>query len=158
MKNLIDLPIEHLGFVVKDLENTMKNLTEVFGIKEFKIYDFKPTKAWSNGKEILDYNLKIAMSVQDEEKTCIEIIQPLSNEGIHKEMAESGIKGINHIAFKVDDYDYWRDFFEQKGVEFIFESETEDDINGYRRCFYVKDDSEGLIYEIKEKAKFRRAE
>ena len=154
MKKLIDYPIEHIGFVVPDLEKTVAHITEIFGVKKFSIYDFSPTRAWSEGKEIPGYKLKIAMSVMEDGKTGFEIIQPLSP-GIHRDMAYSGKKGMNHIAFKVDDYDYWRSFFEEKGAKFIFESETEDELNGYRRCFYVRDDEEDLIYEIKEKAYFR---
>ena len=155
MKNLIDYPIEHIGFVVQDFEKTVEHLSYIFGIKNFSIYEFSPSRAWSNGKEIKGYKLKIAMSAAENNKTGFEIIQPLSNEGIHREMADSGKKGMNHIAFKVDDYDYWRMYFEQKGVKLIFESETEDELNGYRRCFYVQDDEEDIIYEIKEKSYFR---
>lgn len=155
MKKLIDYPIEHIGFVVPDLEKTLAHISETFGIEKFQIYDFSPTRAWSYGDEIFGYKLKIAMSVIDSGKTGFEIIQPINSEGVHWDMAHSGKKGMNHIAFKVDDYDYWRDFFQKKGAKLIFESETEDELNGYRRCFYVKDDVEDLIYEIKEKAYFR---
>lgn len=154
MKKLMDYPIEHIGFVVPDLEKTRSHISETFGIEEFQVYDFSPTRAWSRGKEVFGYKLKIAMSVVENGKTGFEIIEPLS-EGIHKDMAYSGKKGMNHIAFKVDDYDYWRNFFQEKNAELIFESETEDELNGYRRCFYVKDDVEDIIYEIKEKAYFR---
>lgn len=154
MKKLMDYPIEHIGFVVPDLEKTRDHISETFGIEEFQVYDFSPTRAWSKGKEVFGYKLKIAMSVIENGKTGFEIIEPLS-EGIHKDMAYSGKKGMNHIAFKVDDYDYWRNFFREKNAELIFESETEDEVIGYRRCFYVKDDVEDIIYEIKEKAYFR---
>lgn len=155
MKKLIDYPIEHIGFVVPDLEKTQEHIGNMFNIEEFQIYDFSPTKAWSYGKEIEGYRLKIAMAKVPEGRTGFEIIQPISSEGLHHDMAYSGKKGMNHIAFKVDDYDYWRVFFQEKGTTIIFESETEDEVNGYRRCFYVKDNVEDIIYEIKEKAYFR---
>jgi catechol 2,3-dioxygenase-like lactoylglutathione lyase family enzyme len=155
MKNLVDYPIEHIGFVVQDLEKAVEHFSNIFGIKNFSIYEFSPSRAWSNGKEIDGYKLKIAMSIDESNKTGFEIIQPLSGEGIHKDMADSGKKGMNHIAFKVDDYDYWREYFKQKGARLIFESETEDELNGYRRCFYVQDNVEDIIYEIKEKSYFR---
>lgn len=155
MKKLIDYPIEHIGFVVQDLEKTMAHITEMFGVEKFSIYDFSPTKAWSEGKEIPGYRLKIAMAVVENGKTGFEIIEPVSPEGIHRDMACSGKKGMNHIAFKVDNFDYWKEFFTEKGAKFIFESETEDELNGYRRCFYIKDEEEDLIYEIKEKNYFR---
>ena len=56
----------------------------------------------------------------------------------------------------MDDFDYWKDFFLQRGAKFLFESETEDEINGYRRCFYADDPEYGMVYEIKEKAHFRK--
>lgn len=156
MKKLQDYGIEHIGFLVSDLDKALEHFKQVYGIDNFKVYDFSPTRAWSYGKEVKDYKLKIAMSDINSTSSGIEIIQHVSGEGVHKDFVESGHNGMHHIAFRVDDYDEWRTHFLNKGAKFIFESETEDDINGYRRCFYADDPDEGMVYEIKEKAHFRK--
>ena len=155
MKRLKDFGIEHVGFIVKDLDAAVAHFKDFYGIEEFQYYNFTPSRVWSYGKEVENYTLKIAMCSVNGESSGIEIIQPVSGEGVHKDFVTAGNNGLHHIAFKVDDFDYWREFFVNKGSRFVFESETEDPINGYRRCFYAEDKENNMVYEIKEMARFR---
>ncbi len=155
MKKLKDFGIEHVGFIVKDLDAAVDHFKNLYGIEEFQIYNFSPGRAWSYGKEVENYALKIAMCGVNDVSSGIEIIQPVSGEGVHKDFIAEGNTGLHHIAFKVDDYDYWREYFVAKGSRFVFESETEDAVNGYRRCFYAEDKENNMVYEIKETAHFR---
>lgn len=155
MKSLQDYGLHHVGFVVKDLDSTAAQMKKLYGINVPAPYYFSPSKAWSYGKEVPDYKLKITM-VTLGTGTLIELIQPVSGEGVHKEFIDAGNNGLHHICFCVDDYDYWYGEFQKQNVEFVFESETEDEINGFRRCFYAEDKIIGTIYEIKEKPYFRK--
>lgn len=156
MKTIKDYGVEHIGFVVKDLKATIEAFKQIYDLESCEPYDFSPTRAWSYGKEIADYKLKIAVIKTDHSGDFFEIIQPLSGEGVHKDFIEAGNTGLHHIAFKVDNYDYWRKYFADKGANFVFESETEDELVGYRRCFYADDKELGLVYEIKESPYFRK--
>lgn len=156
MKKLEDFGIEHVGFIVKDLDAAVAHFKNLYGIEKFQIYDFSPSRAWSYGKEVGNYKLRIAMCGVNDSSSGIEIIQPVSGDGVHKDFIEAGNNGLHHIAFKVDDYDYWRQHFINSSSRFVFESETEDEINGYRRCFYAEDRENNMVYEIKEMAHFRR--
>ena len=155
MKKLTDLGIEHEGYLVRDLDAAVEHFREMYGIEDWALYDFRPTRAWSYGKEVTNYHLKIAMASVSPTSSGIELIQHISGEGVHQDWIAQGHHGMHHIAFKVDDFDYWREFFLKKGAKFVFESETEDEINGYRRCFYADDPEYGMVYEIKEKNYFR---
>lgn len=155
MKELNEYPLHHVGFVVKDAEATAAKFTEFFGIDDFQIYDFSPTRAWSYGKEVFGYKLKIAMAKMPGKETKIEIIQPISTEGLHHDYVAGGNSGIHHICYAVDNYDHWRKHFDDINAEVVFESETEDGVIGYRRCFYAKNDVLGCVYEIKENPYFR---
>lgn len=155
-KTIEDYGIEHVGYVVKDLGKTIEHFKSFYGIKDFQMYDFSPTKAWSYGKKVDNYRLKIAMA-QISDTTCkVEIIQPVSGEGVHRDFVEAGNSGMHHVAFRVEEYDYWRQYFIDKGTEFVFESETEDDVIGFRRCFYAYDKEVDMIFEIKEIPYFRK--
>lgn len=155
MKTLQEYGLHHAGFVVKDLEKTIKRFEEVYGIKSGEPYEFRPSRVWSYGTETYDYCLKIAM-ITMENGSIIEVIQPVSGEGVHKDFIESGKEGLHHICFSVDDYDHWREHFAKQDSRIVFESETEDELNGYRRCFYAEDSNIGMIYEIKENPYFRK--
>lgn len=156
--NLKSYDLDHIGFVVKDLEETLNHFKSYYNISDFMVYDFSPTNAWSYGKKVGEYKLKIAMGAIPESKSRIEIIQPVLGDGVHKDFVDGGNSGFHHICFSLDrDYDEWRSHFEGQGAEFIFESETEDDVIGYRRCFYARDAVTNLIFEVKEKPYFRKA-
>ena len=155
MKKLTDFGIEHVGYLVRDLDAAVEHFREMYGIEEWARYDFRPTRAWSYGKEVTGYHLKIAMADVSPTSSGIELIQHISGDGVHKDWIDQGHHGMHHIAFKVDDFDYWRGFFVNRGARFVFESETEDEVNGYRRCFYADDPEYGMVYEIKEKNRFR---
>ncbi|MPN12571.1 hypothetical protein SDC9_159889 [bioreactor metagenome] len=155
MKTLQNYGLHHVGFVVKDLEVTADKIEAMYGITVPTPYIFSPTKVWSYGKEVSDYKLKIAM-VSLEIGTLIELIQPISGEGVHKDFIDGGHNGLHHICFCVEDYDYWYAHFQKQNAEFLFESETEDELNGFRRCFYAQDTTIGTVYEIKEKPYFRK--
>lgn len=156
MKQFNEYPVAHIGFVVKDAEKTANKFKDLFGINDFQVYDFSPTRAWSYGKEVIGYKLKIAMAKMPGKDTKIEIIQPISSEGLHHDFVTEGNSGIHHICYAVDDYDFWREHFKKQNADIVFESETEDSVIGYRRCFYAKDMTLGCIYEIKENPYFRK--
>ena len=156
MKTVIEKGLHHVGYVVKHLDVALEALESSLGHLEYQKYSFKPMKAWCSGNKIDNYELKIAMINMGEGKTCIEIIEPVS-EGYHMNFVKKdNIGGINHMCFAVDNgYDEIRKQFELEGANFVFESETEDDIIGYRRCFYAKDKL-GNVVEIKETPYFRK--
>lgn len=152
-KTLPEYGLHHVGYVVEDLQDALAVMKANLGEIEYQIYDFKPTKAWCYEEPVTDYALKIAMISLKENGCCIELIQPVS-EGLHRDLLADR-EGINHICFAVTgDYDQWRHHYFKAGAQFIFESETEDDVVGYRRCFYVKDTSNNIV-EIKETPYFR---
>lgn len=154
MKELKEIGLHHVGFIVPNLEDAIKRFEMLYGLPAGKPYEFRPGKAWSYGREVEGYCLGIAMVAMDD-GSLIELIQPISGEGVHNDFIKSGNRGMHHIAFSVDNYDYWHEYFKEKDADFIFESETEDEINGYRRCFYARDKEIGMIYEIKENPYFR---
>jgi len=155
-KRLEEYGIHHVGFIVKDLDETINHFNNFYGINNFKVYEFSPNSVWSYGRKVVsEYKLKIAMGYLDSKNCAIEIIQPLIGDGVHRDFIESGHNGLHHICFSVDEFDFWKEYFNNKGAEFIFESETEDEINGYRRCFYAKDKETDMIFEIKENPYFK---
>ena len=152
MKDVLNYPLHHVGFVVKDAEETFEGLKQLLGDLKCLRYNFKPMKAYCNNIEVKNYELNIIM-VELEGKANIEIIQPVS-EGYHMDFTEKTGGGINHICFAVDNYDELHKKFVDSEAKFLFESETEDDVIGYRRCFYAED-SNGNVVEIKENPYFR---
>lgn len=151
--------IHHIGYIVDDLENMVIHFSEFYGINNFQFYDFKPGRVWSYGNEVTGYNLKIAMGSMPSGTANIELIQPIEGEGVHRDFINAGNNGFHHVCYAIDEgYEDLRIHFENLGAKFVFESETEDDVIGYRRCFYAEDSKAGVIFEVKETPYFRERE
>lgn len=77
--------------------------------------------------------------------------------GYHWDYIQAGGRGINHICFKVHDFDHWQEHFRALGHNLFFGYEDEDQENGYRRCLYARDPVLDMVYEIKEINRYRDA-
>ena len=154
MNDTVNKGMHHVGFVVNDAEETLDCMEKQLGKLDAMRYSFKPMHAFCSGREIEGYELKIIMVSLGKGKTNIEIIEPIS-EGYHKDVVRNTEGGrIHHICFGVDNYDEAKEQFASTNAKFVFESETEDDVIGYRRCFYAED-KKGNVVEIKENPYFR---
>lgn len=148
-------PLGHVGVVVPDLEKALDELKILYGLDgKAGIYEFVPMHVWAWGKEIEGCKIRIAM-LQWTENLKLEILQPVFGKIEHQRFVDEVGGGLHHIAFYVEDYDAYRKHIEQIGGEIIFETETEDDKQGYRRCCYAKFKATQMVIEVLEKAWFR---
>jgi methylmalonyl-CoA/ethylmalonyl-CoA epimerase len=146
--------IGHVGIVVKDLDGYVERLARVLGTDDLCIYDFQPIRAWVKGVDIHDCKFRIAMA-SFKNGSSVEIIEPVSGKTPHMDFISSGRQGMHHIAFYTGEYDRCIAYFKGLGIPILFEAEAEDDIKGYRRCFYAEDPILCCIVEFTETARFR---
>ena len=156
MDELKKYSIHHVGLVVPDLDATVQHWKDYYGVTDFKYWTFNPMKAWVYGQPVEEYKLNVAMGTIHPGGCNVEIISPITEYGYHYDFVKSGKTGLNHICFSTDNYDSTRAHFLEKCGTFLFEAEIEDDIVGYRRCFYAEDTSGDFVYEIREVPYFRK--
>ncbi len=133
----------HVGYVVDDLEGAVKTLTDFYDVKEWRYVTFRPQRAWVYGQEVEEYTLEIALGVIN--GTCqVEVIKPGLGGGPCADFLAAGNSGLHHVAFNIDDYDYWKERFAKSGGKFVFESEQTTE-QGFRRCLYVQDPLLGCV-------------
>jgi len=82
--------INHVAAVVRDLDNTIRVLTEGFGFRSEPISE--------------NHELGIRFALLEGQNTWIELIQPISA-GPYLKFLENGQLGFNHMAIEVDDLD-----------------------------------------------------
>jgi hypothetical protein len=141
--------IAHLGYIVPDLRKNAEVFSVLHGITEFIYYDFKPIRAWSNGKEIFDCRFEIAMGTAG--STKIELIRPISGDTPQMEFLRKTGGGIHHFSFQVDDFEEWKSYLENNPlVRNLFEAEVYDEVRGYRRCIYAQLSGSCPIVEFAE--------
>lgn len=146
--------IGHTGMIVSNIDDCVGRFSDVLGIDSFIVYDFTPMRAFVRGEEIFDCTFRIAMATL-QNGSQIEIIEPVSGDTPQMDFIRSGREGMHHIAFYTDRYDEWLAHFKARGAEILFEAEVEDDVKGYRRCFYAKDDRLPCVLEFTSISVFR---
>lgn len=146
--------IGHVGYIVENLDKSIEQYKEFYCIEEYVIYDFVPTKAWVNGKEIKDCKFRIAQLIP-QEGAKLELIQVITGSTTpqYTFLKEKG-QNINHVAYYVDDYKAWHDYYERlPGANIIFEIMAEDETMGRRASFYAAQEGTAGLIEISMKTK-----
>ena len=144
--------VGHIGSVVKDIDRVIEYYSSVFGIGPFEIYDFRPHKAWVRGQEVRPFELKIATA--NVGSANIELIQVIRGEPPHRGFLEVHGEGLQHLGFYVENYDEWKSYIREEGIEILCEIEAEDQVRGSRRAFYMNSDHiGGILFEIVEKGR-----
>ena len=97
--------VDHIGIVVKDLDQAMRLYREAFGIEPDMVYESPQTKA------------RIAFFPVGQVK--IELLQPLDANSVTAKFLEKKGEGIHHIAYKVKDVDESLGILEAKGIKLV---------------------------------------
>ncbi len=154
MQNLLqEYQIAHIGFVVESREAAMARFSELYGITEWQLVEWKPSRIVYKGEAYTDAYVKIAISLPNE-GTRLELLEPKTG-GFHMDALKRGGQTINHICHVVEDFDAVLQKFIDSGFELVMESEYTDEIRGYRRCHYVYSDLLNSFVEIAELPYFK---
>lgn len=148
-----DLELHHVGFVVPDVSTAAELFKRTNDVAKVEFYDFRPSICKTSGKTYDNYHIKIAMVTLKNSPIIFELIEPITESGYHYEQI-GNTNHINHICYSTKKYDDYYEYYHTLHGEFVFESETEDERIGYRRCFYYKEN--GVTIEIKEEPYFRK--
>ncbi len=105
MKKLsfLDNGIAQIAFVVRDLDQTVRNYHELFGIGPWHFYTYeKPfVKNMSRNGEPSEYSMRVALSYFG--PTRIELIQQLEGDTVYSDFIEKHGFGVQHLGVLVDD-------------------------------------------------------
>jgi methylmalonyl-CoA/ethylmalonyl-CoA epimerase len=97
--------VDHIGIVVKDLDQAMRLYQEAFGIEPEMVYESSQAKA------------RIAFFPVGQVK--IELLQPLDANSVTAKFLEKKGEGIHHIAYKVKDVDESLGLLKAKGIQLV---------------------------------------
>jgi methylmalonyl-CoA/ethylmalonyl-CoA epimerase len=106
-----------IGVVVRDLDRTVKFLTEVLGLGPFRYIDYPPDRedmVTTYRGEPGAYSHRIAFAELGPVE--LEIVQPLTGASALTEFLEEHGEGIQHIRFNVDDLQPVLDYLDSHGI------------------------------------------
>jgi hypothetical protein len=147
-------PLGHIGYVVDEVDERARTLRRTFGADSFTVYDYAPMRVRVDGKEVPHCRLRICMGLMNTPPK-IELIQPVEGATPHASFLKEKGPGLHHLAFYTTRYEEWHDYFAAAGGDVPFEAEAEDDVNGYRRSFYVDIPGMAGLFEFTEVAHTR---
>lgn len=128
------LRVDHIGVVVRDLNESLKLYIECLGLKVALI------------EENEAYGVRIAFLPLGE--VLIELLEPIGPGPIKDDLDTLG-EGVNHIAFKVDDIDMALEELKRAGVPLVDETPKPGGA-GARVAFLKREAAGGVSIELKE--------
>ena len=141
--------IGQVGCVVHNLQKTIKNYEEVFGIGPFVTIEFKPEKSYIKDRKP-DINLKIGIA-QLTPELSLELIEVVRGEPYHKDFLQKHGEGVQHLGFFTDDYDGVLKRAEKIGIPVLMSAETDVAGMGHVRGAYLDTlEKAGILLEIIE--------
>lgn len=137
--------LDHLGFVVQDIEKATKKFSDYLGIKDWKILTIKPPELYDTmlyGCEVT-HSFKIATAQFGDTK--IELLMPVKGNSVYSEFLNEGNKGFHHLCllFKSrEELKRIREKLIKKGGKIIQSGKIKN------KSFYQYVEKEGIILEL----------
>jgi catechol 2,3-dioxygenase-like lactoylglutathione lyase family enzyme len=145
-KKFVLPPVSQIGVVVKHLKKAIDYYSKVFGMGPFMTFDFVPEKHWLKGKP-MPIKLKIAVAPMG--PIMFELIEPVEGDAPHKWFLDKNGEGLQHLGFMVDNYDEWKEYLKQQGIDVLMEAETDVQGLGHVRGAYMQtDQTGGVLFEL----------
>jgi catechol 2,3-dioxygenase-like lactoylglutathione lyase family enzyme len=156
MLDFLSKKADQLGFVVENVDETVRNYYEAFGIGDWKLYTYGPpmlSYMIRNGVPV-SYSARIALSYLGE--TRIELIQHLEGDTVYAEFARRHGYGIHHVGIYVADIKAAMAEAEAAGIKITMEG-AGFGLDGDGHFAYLDTDSRfGTTYELIQRPKRRR--
>lgn len=128
------MKLDHIGIAVRDLDRVLKSY-QALGLKE-------------SGREIIkDYAIEVCMIELGESK--IELIQPLSNEGLIAKFLQKRGEGIHHVAIAVEDIEEKLAQLKAQGIKLIDEQPRQG-FSKRKIVFLHPESMHGVLIELVE--------
>jgi len=131
--------IDHIGIVVKDLEESLKRWKELFGVKVGAI------------EEIKERGVKVA-HLEFEDGSAVELVTSLGEESSIEKFIEERGEGIHHLSLEAEGIEDVMKELKEKGIQFIQEIPQEG-AEGSKIAFIHPRNLKGVLLELKEKRK-----
>ncbi len=118
----MQLDIQHVCFVVKDLEKAMERFRSHWGIGSFRLLDSDHPEGIVHGKNV-HYKGKLAFAQAGTIE--IELIEPTEGESIWWEFLRANGEGVHHLGVYISDLEKELAMYKEKGIEVLMSGETD---------------------------------
>jgi len=129
----------HIGVVVKDVDETTKFLSSVGGLGPWQTFEYSPHK----DNMIVGEPFTLKMAITKLGSTVLELLQPVEGNSIWAQALETKGEGIHHIAFSVSNWEEMVSKLQEQGSRMVAGS-----VFGDNRWCYFDTKPGGIIVEL----------
>jgi len=130
--------INHVGIVVKDIDEVVSFLRETFGAQEIRRVEFPRLK-----------QISCIVRIGDD---CFEFMEPTAPDGTAGKFLETKGGGLHHVSLLCDDVEATCEKLEAQGLQVIgkmFDSPS-------KLAFIHPKSTKGILFELAEKSSLER--
>jgi methylmalonyl-CoA/ethylmalonyl-CoA epimerase len=106
-----------VGIVIKDLDKTIKEFEDLFGLKPFVVVERKYANTYVREKPT-EFKIKIAL-YRATDRVNIELIQVREGDTIYDEWIRERGEGLHHLAYEIENIEAWIEYFKSKGISVL---------------------------------------
>ncbi|MFX0004382.1 MAG: VOC family protein [Candidatus Hodarchaeota archaeon] len=115
------LKVDQLGFVYKDIVKQAKIMENTFGFSKFIFGDPRSSIIQYRGRKS---QITRQLAFSRLMGTQIELIKWINGDCLFKEFLDQGKEGLHHIAFYIENTDYYIKEFEKSGIGMLQAGES----------------------------------
>ncbi len=105
--------VSHIGIVTKDLEKTMLEFEDLYGLKPFKVMEPGYVNTSLRGRPAA-FRLKSAFYRSGQ--VFFEVVSVIDGETSYEEWLREKGEGLHHLGYDVEDIEEWVRYYEGKGI------------------------------------------
>jgi len=105
--------VSHIGVVTNNLDKTMREHEDLYGLKPFLVMEPGYVNTYVRGKPA-DFTLKSAFYQSGQ--VIFEVISVLEGETIYGEWLREKGEGLHHLGYDIEDMEEWIDHYKRKGI------------------------------------------
>ena len=136
----MDTKIEHIGVVVRDLDDSLKKFTSLLGLKVKEVEE----------KNLEGHNVRVAFLPIGEAN--IELVTTTAQAGLVGDFLREKGEGVHHIAIEVEDIYGEFERLRAQGVEFVW-GKIVDGSRGTKIAVIEQKELNGVYIELVQKHK-----
>lgn len=136
--------VSHIGVVTKNLDKTMGQLEDLYGLKPFLVMEPGYVNTYLRGKPA-DFKLKSAFYHSGQ--VIFEVISVLEGDTIYGEWLMERGEGLHHLGYDIEDIEEWIDYYKGKGIGVLQRGERP----GVKWAYLDTSAYTGMIMELIER-------
>ena len=105
--------LSHIGVVTNNLDKTMKELEDLYGLEPFMVMEPGYVNTYMRGKPA-EFKLKSAFYRSGQ--VVLEVISVQEGETIYGEWLRDKGEGLHHLGYDIDNIEEWINYYKEWGI------------------------------------------